>query len=165
MTRLPKKAWHIIGRGWNGWHAKGIDVSSSGGDLQPRPWHAGGMTTGYLEEAVEGALVYDASEADRETFARLIISGPMVDPRLAPDAGAPLDEETREAAARLAPALGGTFGRLAAAAATGRYRGLDSVGIAVYRQLLATVPGIRIGTVRDGALVWDAPAGAVGEAR
>lgn len=41
--------WHVIGRGWNGWHAEGVNVSGTGGDL-----------CGYVAQAFDGATVYDA---------------------------------------------------------------------------------------------------------
>ena len=59
-THMANKEWHVIGRGFNGWHAKGVNVSSSGGDIVPRTFWTGERMTPYTEEAVEGALVYDA---------------------------------------------------------------------------------------------------------
>lgn len=153
--KTPHKRYHVIGRGLAGWHAKGINESSSGGDLHPRPWWAGGFTKGYLEQAIDGALVYDASGADERAFTRLIISGPMVDPALPLMGVSKFVADLRETAGRMAPALTGAFQTLAQTAADDpTYSGLDTVGVGVYRGLLATVPGIRLGTVRDGAIDW-----------
>ena len=35
--RKPVPTWHVIGRGMAGWHASGVNTSSSGGDLDPHP--------------------------------------------------------------------------------------------------------------------------------
>lgn len=147
--------WRIIGRGKAGWHAKnGEHVSSSGGFLDRLPWMGDTYRT-YLDGAAEGCIVYDAEHADDDAFARLIISGPMVEPSLAPDAVDRFSD--RYGAASMMPGLSGSFATIAALAQSDHYTGLDYVGIGVYRRLLATVPGMRLGTVRNGAVVWDAP--------
>ena len=72
--------WHLIGCGFNGWHARGFSpsgnaASSSNGDLMPQPWWAGGFTRGYLEDAVDGGWIYDAKHlegAAADAFARFI---------------------------------------------------------------------------------------------
>jgi len=149
-----KHEWYVIGRGLAGWHASGINVSSTGGDLEPRAWWAGGMTTGYLAEAVDGCLIYDASEADARAFTAFILSGPMVDPKLQPGEIARFTDQA--AAARMAPLMSGGFKTLATRAATDRdFHGLDSVSVSVYRGLLAAVPGMKLGTVQGGVIVWD----------
>jgi hypothetical protein len=61
----------------------------------------------------------------------------------------------RETAAFMAPALGGAYQTLAIMAQSRQYSGLDSVGVGIYRELLRAIPGIKIGTVRDGAIVWE----------
>lgn len=152
IGREPEQ-WYVIGRGFAGWHARGINVSSSGGDLEPRPWGAGGMTTGYLSEAIDGCLIYDAIDADPAAFTRLVLAGPMVDPKLPADG---VDRfANRATAAAMAPALVGAFGTIAALASTPSYGGLDTVGVGVFRALLATVPGIKLGTVIGGVIRWD----------
>jgi len=152
IGREPQ-AWHVIGRGFSGWHATGINVTSSGGDLEPRPWWAGGMTTGYLSEAVDGCLVYDAIDADPAAFTRLVLAGPMVDPALPAEGVSRFMD--RQTAAAMAPGLVGAFGTIAAMAASPAYGGLDTVGVGVFRGLLATVPGIKLGTVIGGVIRWD----------
>lgn len=150
---MAPNEWYVIGRGLAGWHALGLKVSSSGGDLDDRPWWAGGIQAGYLSGAVEGCLVYDAAEADREAFTHLVLSGPMCDPELAPGTVNRFTDQTT--AARMAPWLGGAFQQIAAAAQDPEYGGLDYVAVDVYRTLLAKVPGIKLGTVRAGVVVWE----------
>ena len=80
--------WHIIGRGFNGWHATGVDCSSSGGDLLGYTYWTGKECSGYAAEAVEGAPVYDASGLDDynstsyDLFVNFVCNGPMVKPGL-----------------------------------------------------------------------------------
>jgi hypothetical protein len=156
-TQRPRElnVYHVIGRGLSGWHGKGINVSSSGGGLEDAPWWAGGVQYGYLGSAVDGCLVYDASgpEVDVDAFCKFIISGPMVDPALAPGAVSRFTD--RGTAARMAPGLEGAFGTIAALAASESYGGLDTVGVDVYRGLLRAVPGVKVGTVHAGVIAWD----------
>jgi hypothetical protein len=136
--------WSIIGRGLNGWHAEGTTdqgnrVSSSGGSLEPYTYWTGEQCPGYLAHAVEGALVYDASQADEDAFARLIISGPMVDPTLPQGTVRKLSERFPQIWGRLTDDLGG----------------LDYVATDIFRELLAGVPGVKIGRVANGAVAWE----------
>jgi len=134
----------IIGRGKAGWHAAAHNMSSSGGTLD-----------GYVAQAAEGALVYDADGADYDAFARLVISGPMVDPGL--PAGGVHRFMDRESAARMAGpgGLDGAFQTLATLAQSESYSGLDYVACDVYERLLRTIPGVKIGHVRNGLIEWD----------
>lgn len=68
--------WQVIGRGFNGWHATGDGISSSGGELMPYDYWTGAKVAGYLAEAKEGALVYDARDAEPEAFITLVMRGP-----------------------------------------------------------------------------------------
>ncbi len=113
------------------------------------------MTRGYLQDAAEGCLVYDAEGADREVFSALVISGPMCDPALPPEGVSRFGADLREAATRMAPGLAGAFGTLATLAQSPSYSGLDTVGVDVYRDLLRTVPGIKIGRVVSGQIEWE----------
>ena len=80
--------YHIIGRGLVGWHADGINVRSSGGDIEPRTWWTDGhIIPPYQAQAVEGAPVYDAAGADVDAFSKFVISGPMVNPGVPDDQG------------------------------------------------------------------------------
>jgi len=149
---MTQSQWHVIGRGLAGWHAKGINVSSSGGDINPGVYWTGAPTRGYLQDAIDGCLIYDASEADETAFTRLILSGPMCNPALEPTAHDRFGYGAT--AARMAPAMEGAFQALAVAASNPEYSGLDYVGVDRYRALLQTVPGIKIGTVRAGTIEW-----------
>lgn len=141
---MTRDRYGIIGRGKAGWHAAAHNVSSSGGTL-----------AGYLTEAADGALVYDADAADYDTFSDLVISGPMVDPGL--PAGAVRRFSDGETSARMAGpgGLTGAFRTLAVAAQSPAFSGLDYVACDVYETLLRAVPGVKIGHVRAGAVEWE----------
>lgn len=154
MEKIIKNEWHVIGRGLAGWHATGVNVSSSGGDIIDRPWWAGGIQYGYLHGAIDGCLIYDASQADDAAFSRLVISGPIVNPELGPDEVSKF--ERTDTLRIMLPGLGGSFQTLAAIAlADQTFSGLDYVGVNVYRALLSQVPGIKIGTVTNGIITWE----------
>lgn len=148
-----KTKWAIIGRGRAGWHAAAKNVTSSGGSLEPATYWTGAPIAGYAAEAEDGALIYDARDADEDAFSALVISGPMCDPGLPPEGINRWNDH--DAAARMAPGLSGAFHDLAIAAQSEHYSGLDYVGIAVYRRLLEKVPGVRFGRIRNGVAVWD----------
>jgi len=154
MSKATKR-WAVIGRGFNGWHATGVDVSSSGGNLDPYTYWTGAPVPGYLAEAVEGALVYDAEKADPKAFIALVMSGPMVNPALPPDGVDRFSKADRDNALRMAPALSGGYQTLAVLAQSDKFTGLDRVGVAVYESLLRTVPGVKIGKVVKGAVRWE----------
>jgi hypothetical protein len=135
--------WTCLGRGLAGWHASARDCSSSGGTLE-----------GYVENAEENALVYDADEADEGAFIKHVLSGPMLSHSLHPDADDKFTDADRKAAARMMPALGGGFKTLAALSQSESYSGLDRVGIGIYERLLLQIPGIKIGRVVTGRVVW-----------
>lgn len=152
--------WHVIGRGFAGWHATGKNVSSSGGDAYDRAYtRADGSVDerkGYLSEAYAGCLVYDASEADAAAYTRHVISGPMVDPSLKPYEVERFTSRDRENARAMLPALGGGFRALATLAVTdAAFGGLDKVGVKVFAALLRSIPGVKVGWVRKGTVVWE----------
>lgn len=137
--------WNVIGRGLNGWHAKAPNVRGSGGTFES-----------YLSQAVDGALIYDASEADVGAFTKLVLSGPMVDPSLAPNEVDRFGKRDRETALAMAPMLAGCYQAYALAAGTDReFSGLDTVGVGIFEALLRTVPGIKIGRVLYGQATWE----------
>jgi hypothetical protein len=142
------KKYYVVGRGLAGWHAKGINVSSSGGDLDNGVYWTGEPTIGYRHEAVDGALIYDAIDADPDAFTRFIISGPMVDPKL------PAGGVDRGTLAAMVPGLEAFLG-LGVAALDPAYSGLDNVAVDVYRELLRAIPGIKLGTITGGVVVWE----------
>lgn len=136
-----KNEWYIIGRGINGWHANGINVSSSGGDLLPTTWWVDKhIVPGYAADAIDGAFVYDASELTGDAldaFITAVVCGPMVNTSLDPEAwiaGFTNDE----------PADRTT------------YRGLDYVGIARYERFMReSIPTARFGHIRNGICEWE----------
>lgn len=138
--------WKVIGRGRAGWHASAGNTSSSGGSLEH-----------YLKEGAEGALVYDADHLEGLSASRyyqFVVNGPMPDSSLAPDEGQRFSDSTRERAARMIPGMSGAFEALASAAQDPAYTGLDRVGLNIYESLLRKIPGIKIGHVRSGVVVW-----------
>jgi hypothetical protein len=143
-----KQPWLVIGRGFNGWHASRVNCSLSGAYGEARGAEL-------ARDAADGALVYDASAADSGAFVRLVLSGPMVDPALPPDGVDSCSAGLRHAMLEMAPALGGAFQTYALAAQDEKFRGLDRVGTGVYEALLRTVPGVKIGRVVAGEIVWE----------
>jgi len=161
-TPKSSESWKVIGRGFNGWHACGHNTRSSGGELEPGRYPFGGEHGGYLAEAAEGALVYDAQHLEwipesSGAFIELVISGPMVDVDLPSFGERRFGEDLQDIARRLLPGLEGDFRTLASMAATGKYGGLDRVGVGIFEELLRRVPGIKIGHVRSGRVEWNGP--------
>ena len=149
-----RKIWHVVGRGFNGWHAQGVDVSGSGGNLDPYTY-CGKPVSGYLAEAIEGALVYDAEKADPAAFTRHVMSGPMVSPALPSDGVERFSQADRAAALRMAPALGGGYQTLAVMAQSEKFTGLDRVGVEVFAALLRQIAGVKVGKVVKGKVCWE----------
>jgi len=151
--------WHVVGRGFAGsWHAEEINVSSSGGSLTPYTYWTGEKCTGYLAEAIEGALVYDAEHLERDevaskAFIHLVISGPIVKPSLPPDEVDSFSASDKKCALEMSPALGGAFKTYALLAQCEGFGGLDCVGVGVYEGLLRRIPGIKIGHVHNGEII------------
>ncbi len=155
MPRCHKLTWRIVGRGLAGWHASGVEegnrVSSSGGSLEE-----------YVAEAVEGAPVYDAEDADAGAFVHFTMAGPMDDATLPPGKVKLFKE--REKLAAMLPALGGGFKTigmmgLAREPGEGKYEGLgsiDSVATDVWIEMLRRhVSGVRFGMVSGGRVEWE----------
>ncbi len=143
---MTSGGWHVVGRGFNGWHATKPDTSLSGAYGENRGAEL-------AAEAIEGALVYDAKDADYSAFMALILRGPMLCCRCEPTE---VDSFSDHAAlAVMLPGLSDGFESIAKTALAG-YSSLDKVGVDVYRGLLAKIPGVRLGKVTDGKIVWDA---------
>lgn len=148
--------WAVIGRGKAGWHAAGsgrYSTSSSGGQLEDYTYWTGEKCKGYLSEALEGCVVYDASEADECKFIRHVISGPMLQMDLG-DGADRFGPDLREAAERMRPGLEGAFGTITDLALAG-YSSLDKVGWPVYRKLLEQCGKVRFGVVKGGKVEWE----------
>ena len=145
VQRRTCKMWTLIKRGKAGWCASRPNCSSSGGSLEDYTYWTGQPCKGYLSEADEGCIVYDASEADDAEFIRLVVSGPGLKMELG---------DRVQAAAAMRPGLEGAFGTLADAALAG-LTSLDYVGWPVYRKLLEQVGGVRFGRVENGKVVWE----------
>lgn len=143
----PNTGWDapykVIGRGKVGWHAQSESCSSSGGTFD-----------GYVSKAEEGALVYDAEDADYGAFVKMTIAGPMLKLSLAAGQVQKFGELEREAMVRMAPGLGGSALTIAAMAVCG-LTSLDFVALDIYEGLLRNVPGMKVGHVRDGRVVWE----------
>ena len=152
---MSEKTWHVIGRGKAGWFAQGLNVRSSGGDLNPYTYWTGEKCGGYVGEAVEGCFAYDAENAPDEVYVEFVLSGPMVDPKLGPEEVDSFTQKDRETAARMMSGLGGGYKTLAAVAQDEKYGGLDRVGVGIYERLLRQIPGIKFGRVHNGAIVWE----------
>ena len=149
--------WQVIGRGKAGWHAKSLACSSSGGELEQRRYASGAVSPGpgYAAEALDGALVYDAEQADEAAFRDFVISGPMLDLHLPPGGVRRFGAEGRETARRMLPGLAGAYRTLAAVAQSESYTGLDQAGLGIWERLLRAIPGVRFGRVRSGQVEWE----------
>lgn len=157
------KRWHCIGRGKVGWHAEGVDISSSGGDLLDYE-HMSGMVEGYLAQAAAGCLVYDAKDADDAAFVRHVVSGPMVSFNIGPYEVRKFSSTDKQTLASMLPGLGGSFVDIAVRALKEgalTFGSLDYVGVGIYEALLRNVPGMKLGHVLyTGAtpeFVWEEP--------
>ena len=140
-----KELYKVIGRGKAGWHAKTDNVSSSGNTLH-----------GYLCDAQDNALVYDADSADYGQFARLVMSGPMLDTSLSPGEVDKFSTVDKQVVKHMYGGLSGEFINLANKVITDEnFSGLDSVALDIYETLLRKVSGIRIGRVKDSEVVWE----------
>ncbi len=141
----------LIGKGRNGWHASGVGqwgtVSCSSYDTREE------QLLKFAAQAEDGALVYDASKAGAE-FEVMVLSGPMFDPKLPPDGVDRFTKDDRAAMARMMPGLGGGFKDLAKAGMRETFCGFDKVGSKIYEEILSAVPGVRIGHVHGGQVVW-----------
>lgn len=154
-----KREYHVVSRGFNGWNAKGINVTSSGGSLEGHTHWTGEKVEGYLASAIDGALVYDAAHLEdtpAADFINLIISGPMCDPGLGIAEVSRFGDKDKESLARMKPLLGGAFRRLAEVVEQNpKFTGLDRVGVGIYKELLKAIPGMKIGHVLNGKVVWE----------
>jgi len=148
--------WTLIKRGKGGWcAANDSGCNSSGGMLEDYTYWTGQPCKGYLSEAVEGCIVYDAEVADDAAFIQLVVSGPMLKMELGDRVQRFSDDPSLvQAAAAMRPGLEGAFGTLVDVALSG-LSSLDYVGWPVYRKLLEQVGGVRFGKVVRGKVVWE----------
>lgn len=150
----------LIGRGMNGWHTANV------GEPQPTPGgnvyrstgsSSGGSLQDYLREAPEGTPVYDASECDYATFSHWVIAGPMVDVRLSAGETSRVDKRTMSGMMGEG-GLQGAFATVASLSLAG-FNSLDYVSVDIYLALLKDrCPGVKVGKVVKGEIVWDPPA-------
>jgi hypothetical protein len=126
--------WVIIDKGWGGWHAMGRGGNSSTLEL-----NAG---DDYLSELAkdgeEGALVYDASQADMAQYIRLVCTGPSVGVNLPFRSCQELDSQDIISYDKHKPS-----------------RRLDYVSVDVYREMLSKISGVRLGHIESGRVVWE----------
>jgi len=125
--------WAIIGKGFAGWHAEDTTgkVSSSGGQLEDR----------YASEAIDGALVYDASNVEYSTYSAFVIRGPMVNPGLP----AGMIRKMLDTPRKFEPAVDRIGNGIA----------LADVALDVYESFLRQVPGIKFGRIHKGRVLWE----------
>jgi hypothetical protein len=140
----------LLARGKNGWHAQLLGAwgkaSSSGGSLED-----------YLGDAIEGCPCYDADEADYDAFLDVIFKFPMVDATLKAGEIKRFNNGDKETLVAMLPGLGGDFKTIGKMVLSG-FSSVDYVAADVYLQLLKDkVPGIKIGHVSQGKIVWDYP--------
>jgi hypothetical protein len=122
-----KENYVVIGRGKAGWHARVSNISSSGGALEK-----------YVSEAVENCLVYDADNVDYDMFWDIVVKGPMADTSL-PEKTVKkfIENETRLVTDQE------------------QFRAFDSVSLDVYETILRQLPGMKIGRVTHGRVIWE----------
>jgi hypothetical protein len=121
-----------------------------------------GTLEGYLAEADDGCIVYDASEANSASFIEWVISGPMLDPALKPGTDNKFTKKDLKALARMAPGLEGGFRTAGALAAAGaldgkKYGSGDFVALDIWMvHFKKAVPDVKWGKVIKGQVVWEA---------
>lgn len=148
--------WAVVGRMKAGWFADGGGdehnrVSSSGGQLEPYQYWTGEQCSGYAAEAQEGALVYDAEDADYDEITRVVIRGPMKDCSLAPFSVSPFDLEYPRTVVEIESVDEVTVESLAAMGVGS----LGTVGLGIYEHLLRQIAGIKFGRIHEGKVVWE----------
>lgn len=150
--------WAIIGRGLAGWHAQSFDgTRGDGGRLEDYTYWTGQACKGYLSNALEGAVVYDASAADAAAFTMLVLRGPIVHANLY--GVRKFGRSERQAAAAMLPGMSGGFDTMTAIALAQPEEQLgafDYCDWATYRRLLEKLGNVRFGSVRGGQVVWEA---------
>jgi len=132
----------IIGRGFNGWHAKflehGCEVSSSRGTLEE-----------YLSMAQDGTPIYDAENANQKEFIDWVYSGPMVSLTLQPNQ---VDNGTKDKVTTL-------FGLMPSGdkvVTSDTINGFTFIGVDAFMSLMKEkVSGIKTGKVIGGQILWD----------
>lgn len=146
---MYKTTWLVIGRMKAGWHAEAAGGSSS----------SGGTLEKYVTEAVDGTAVYDGDACDYDLVARHVLGGPMLQAGLC--GVKRFGQNDRQAAARMLPGLSGGFDTMVQIALLEgeskdeTYGSLDYVDWPTYKRLLAKIPGMRFGTVRNGQVIWE----------
>jgi hypothetical protein len=137
--------WEVIGRGLRGWHATSSESSSCGSALGD-----------YVENAKEGAIIYDAIDVDEKVFIKFVMNGPVCSPGLPPGTNERFRTELLDSAKRMLPGMEGIWkDQLSMAINNPDYCGLDRVSPDVYEEFLRKVPGMKVGHIREGKIVWD----------
>lgn len=124
--------WKLIGIGFCGWHAKKKDHSgvSDYKDLKTLEFFA--------KEAEEGAVVYDASQANLNAYVDFMFKGPMIDFDLFGK-----EYELSDSNMDFSSKIGG-------------FSGFDFVAPELYLCLMREyVPGVRFGKVINGKVEWE----------
>jgi hypothetical protein len=126
--------WKVIGRGKAGWHADAGTVVETYGKCKVSS--SGGTLESYLAEAVDGAFVYDADEADDEAFRHHVIAGPMLDVDLPTGYYRSVFEWPK-------PRNGA------------KLAGVDCVALDIFEECLREIPHVKFGKVVNGNVVWE----------
>lgn len=152
--------WKLIGIGFSGWHAKRKNSSCSSyyKDLA--------TLESFVKDAEEGAVVYDASNANLSAFVNFVSNGPMLDFDLYGKEYEIFSSDSRTAALSMCGpgGLSGGFEKLVYIEAAqeiskkkiGGFGGFDMVSLDLYLNLMREyVPGVRFGKVINGNVVWE----------
>lgn len=139
---MNSENWQVVHRGKVGWCADAgrseryAHHASSGGDLAT-----------YAEQAVYGALLYDAEQADYEAYAALVVTGPMLNLDLPARTFQPFFHDPEQ----LPDGIEINLKSLRAF----EVGPLAYVSLDIYVELLRNVPGVRFGKIVHGKPVWD----------
>jgi hypothetical protein len=134
--KMNKDSWAVIGKGFSGWHANGKTYGNCKTNTSTYdPSEA--CLVRFAIDGEEGALVYDASGSDEEEFTKLIISGPMVNVDLPSQSCQRLFEEVTPYSTEV------------------KLSSIDYVSPDVYREMLSKIPGVRLGHIEGGKVVWE----------
>jgi hypothetical protein len=109
----------IIGRGKAGWHAQSKACRSSGGTLHSQTYDNGQIRAGYVDNAEDGCIVYDAEKAPDGAYIDLVVCGPMLTAGLTGVDSFSRSPGATQALERMLPGFSDGYGALALMALAG----------------------------------------------